>query len=157
MCLQTMIDALPPAGGPGFLQELQRAACGADARSRHMHFALSTQSRLEVSLGHLRSDRGSKRMRVFLAAVMALSLSGAAYAQTQSIPKYGDEDKPKSASQIEADKAAERAYQHSLGAIPDKGPSDPWGTVRSNDAPKTSAVKTKTKTGSAAAKTGNPN
>lgn len=96
-------------------------------------------------------------MRVFLAAVMALSLSGAAYAQTQSIPKYGDEDKPKSASQIEADKAAERAYQHSLGAIPDKGPSDPWGTVRSNDAPKTSAVKTKTKTGSAAAKTGNPN
>ena len=96
-------------------------------------------------------------MRIFLAAVIALSLSGAAYAQSQSVPKYGDEDKPKSANQIEADKAAERAYQRSLGAIPDRSPSDPWGAVRSNDAPKTSAAKTKTKTGSAAGKTGNPN
>jgi hypothetical protein len=100
-------------------------------------------------------------MRVVLAALMALFVSGAAYAQQQSVPKYGEEDKAKSPAQIEADKAAERAYQRSLGAIPDRGPSDPWGAVRSNDAPKTSAAtsaaKTKTKTGAAPAKTGNAN
>src|SRR5258707_4178360 len=97
-------------------------------------------------------------MRVFLiAAALAALLSGAAYAQSQNVPQYGEEDKAKSPSQIEADKAAERAYQHSLTNIPDKGPSDPWGTVRSNDAPKTSAAKTKTKTGTVSAKTGSPN
>ena len=101
-------------------------------------------------------------MRIFLAAVTALLLSGMAYAQSQAVPRYGEEDKAKSPAQLEADRAAERAYKHSLGNIPDKGPSDPWGTVRSNDAPKsdaakTSAPKTKTKTGSASAKTGNPN
>jgi hypothetical protein len=97
-------------------------------------------------------------MRVFLiAAALAALLSGAAYAQSQSVPQYGEEDKAKSPAQIEADKAAERAYRHSLTNIPDKGPTDPWGAVRSNDAPKTSAEKTKTKTGSATAKTGNPN
>ena len=99
-------------------------------------------------------------MRIVLAALMALFVSGAAYAQQQPVPRYGEEDKAKSPAQIEADKAAERAYQRSLGAIPDKGASDPWGAVRS-DAPKssaaTSAAKTKTKTGAAPAKTGNAN
>ena len=96
-------------------------------------------------------------MRVVLAAMMALFVSGAAYAQQQQpVPRYGEEDKAKSPAQVEADKAAERAYQRSLGAIPDKGPSDPWGTVR-NDTPKTSAAKAKTKTGTAPAKTGNAN
>jgi len=93
-------------------------------------------------------------MRIFLIAAMAVLLSGAAHAQSQSIPRYGEEDKAKSRSQIEADKAAERAYQHSLTNIPDKGPSDPWGAVRGNDTPKTSAAKPKTKTGSANAKSG---
>ena len=97
-------------------------------------------------------------MRVFLiAAALAAFLGGAAHAQRQSVPRYGEEDKAKSPAQIEADKAAERAYRHSLTNIPDKGPTDPWGAVRSNDAPKTSTVKTKTKTGSATAKSGNPN
>ena len=95
-------------------------------------------------------------MRVVLAALMVLFVSGAAYAQQQPVPKYGEEDKAKSPDQIEADRAAERAYHRSLGAIPDKGPSDPWGTVRSNDAPKTSAAKTKTKT-AAPSKTGSAN
>jgi hypothetical protein len=96
-------------------------------------------------------------MRVFLVVAVAALLSGAAQAQTQSVPQYGEESKPKSPAQIEADKAAERAYQHSLTNIPDKGPGDPWGAVRSNDAPKTSAAKAKTKPGSATAKTGSPN
>ena len=97
-------------------------------------------------------------MRIVLAALMALFVSGAAYAQQQPVPRYGEEDKAKSPAQIEADKAAERAYQRSLGAIPDKGAGDPWGAVRS-DAPKSSAATSaaKTKTGAAPAKTGNAN
>ena len=44
----------------------------------------------------------------------------------------------------------EKAYKESLKKIPDaKTSSDPWGTVRSNDAPKTAApAKPKTQTGS---------
>jgi hypothetical protein len=96
-------------------------------------------------------------MRIFLVAAMAVLLSGAAQAQSQNVPRYGEEDKEKSPAQIQADKAAERAYRNSLTNIPDKGPSDPWGAVRSNDAPKSAAPKTKTKTGAASAKTGSPN
>lgn len=94
------------------------------------------------------------RMRVFRAALVGAFLVGAflapAYAQQQQVPKYGEETKDKSPQEIEADKAADRAYKRSLGNIPDQGPTDPWGTVRgNNDAPKASAAKTKkTKTGS---------
>jgi hypothetical protein len=95
------------------------------------------------------------RMRVFRAALVGAFLVGAflaapAHAQQQQVPKYGEETKDKSPQEIEADKAADRAYKRSLGNIPDQGPTDPWGTVRgNNDAPKASAAKTKkTKTGS---------
>jgi hypothetical protein len=106
---------------------------------------------------------GSKLMRVFIVVVFVALLGGTALAQQKSVPKYGEEDKAKSPAEIEADKAAERAYKHSLGNIPDKGPTDPWGAVRS-DSPKTAttstaspAVKPKAKTGAAAAKTASPN
>jgi hypothetical protein len=90
------------------------------------------------------------RMRVFRAALVGAFLAAPAYAQQQHVPKYGEETKDKSPQEIEADKAADRAYKRSLGNIPDQGPTDPWGTVRgNNDAPKASAAKTKkTKTGS---------
>jgi hypothetical protein len=95
------------------------------------------------------------RMQVFRAALAGAFLIGGllaapAYAQQQAVPKYGEETKDKTPQQIEADKAADRAYKRSLGNIPDQGPTDPWGTVRgNNDAPKASAAKTrKTKTGS---------
>ena len=94
-------------------------------------------------------------MRVFRAALVGAFSIGAlvaapAYAQQQSVPKYGEETKDKTPQQIEADKAADRAYKRSLGNIPDQGPTDPWGTVRgNNDAPKASVAKTKkTKTDS---------
>jgi hypothetical protein len=93
-------------------------------------------------------------MRAFRAALaigfFAASLAGPAYAQQKQVPKYGEEDKEKSAQEKAADKAAEQAYKRSLGNIPDQGPTDPWGTVRSNnDAPKASAAKAKkTKAGS---------
>lgn len=97
---------------------------------------------------------------VFAAAVIALlatpaSLVTPTFAQDSHVPRYGEPDKDKTPAQIQADKDADRAYKKSLNNIPDKGPSDPWGAVRS-DTPKTAsapatktATKTKTKTGAA--------
>jgi hypothetical protein len=100
-------------------------------------------------------------MRVFLAAVMimlsaatAVALSAATALAQDHVPRYGEADKEKSQGEIEADKRAERAYKRSLGNIPNQGPTDPWGAVRTNDASKTSTPvaktpKAKTKTGTA--------
>jgi hypothetical protein len=100
-------------------------------------------------------------MRAFLAAVTVASLAmpalSPAAAQQQHMQEYGQPDKDKTAAEKAADKAAAEAYQRSINAIPDKGATDPWGTVRSNDAPKpapTKTAKSKAKTGSAEAKTG---
>ena len=52
-----------------------------------------------------------------------------------------------------AERAAEQAYKKSLGNIPDKGPSDPWGNVRSDSPPKAAAkapAPKRTKTGNTA-------
>jgi len=74
-------------------------------------------------------------MRVFLAAVMIVSLAGPAFAQSTHVPQYGEQTK-KSPQEIAAEKEADKAYQRSLGNIPDKGPADPWGNMRSDSAPK---------------------
>jgi hypothetical protein len=93
-------------------------------------------------------------MRAFLAVAAIVLLATPAVAQQDHVQKYGEKDKEKSPVEIQAEKDAERAYKRSLDNIPDKGPSDPWGTVRS-DAPKTTtsttakSAKTKTKTGAA--------
>lgn len=72
-----------------------------------------------------------------IVAAMAL-LAGPAFAQ--QVPKYGETNKERSPSEIAAEKEAERAYQRSLGNIPEQKSSDPWGTVRSdNAAPKAAA------------------
>lgn len=84
-------------------------------------------------------------MRVVLAAVILALLTGTALAQQKPVPRYGEEDKPKSPVQIEAEKDAARAYQRSLNNIPDKGPADPWGAVRTTDAPKTTSAAAKPK------------
>jgi hypothetical protein len=79
-------------------------------------------------------------MRILLAAAMIALLAGPAYAQdAKSIPKYGEEDKDKTAQEKAAEKEAARAYQKSLGNIPDQGPTDPWGNVRSDGPPKPAA------------------
>jgi hypothetical protein len=92
-------------------------------------------------------------MRVFrLAAVIAL-LAGPAYAQSDHVPKYGEADQEKSPSQLDSERAADKAYKSSLGNIPDKGPSDPWGNVRSDSPPKDvskAAQSKRTKPGSTA-------
>jgi hypothetical protein len=90
-------------------------------------------------------------MRVFrLAAVFAL-LTGPAYAQTPNINLI-PELASKTPEEKEADAAREKAYKESLKKIPDaKVSSDPWGAVRSVDAPKASTpAKPRTKTGSTA-------
>jgi hypothetical protein len=93
-------------------------------------------------------------MRVLCAAAMIALLTGPAYAQQKSVPKYGDAPVEKSPSEIEQDRAAERAYKRSLGNIPDQGPTDPWGSARSVDAPKAvakpSPAKPRTKIGGTA-------
>jgi hypothetical protein len=99
-------------------------------------------------------------MKVFRAAAMIALLAGPAYAQDSNgiMPRYGDINKPdKAPREIEADRAAQKAYNNSLGNIPDKGASDPWGNVRADPpksapkaAVKSSAAKPQTKTGGTA-------
>jgi hypothetical protein len=97
-------------------------------------------------------------MRVFCAVAIFALLAGPAFAQEKPVPRYGDVATPKSPQEIEADKAADRAYKNSLGNIPDQGPVDPWGNARSSDASKTAvkpAAKSAAKTAPAkTAKTG---
>ena len=94
-------------------------------------------------------------MRIFGAALLgaAVALAGPAAAQMQTpninlIPEF----QSKTPEEKEADALKEKAYKESLKKIPDaKASTDPWGNVRSNDAPKTaSPAKPKSKTGSTA-------
>lgn len=89
-------------------------------------------------------------MRVFLAATIIALLAGPACAQSKSVPKYGETDKDKTPQEIAAERAAEQAYKKSLGNIPDQGPTDPWGNVRSENAPKAAAPAKHTKAGKTA-------
>jgi hypothetical protein len=81
-----------------------------------------------------------------IVAVMAL-LAGPAWAQTpQPVQKYGDPDKVKTQADIAAEKDAQRAYERSLGNIPEQKGTDPWGAVRSdNAAPKAAKAPAKPK------------
>ena len=90
-------------------------------------------------------------MRILSAAAVVMLLTAPAYAQMQT-PNINlmPELQSKSPEEKEQDAIKEKAYKESLKKIPDaKTSSDPWGTVRSNDAPKAAApAKPKTKTGS---------
>jgi hypothetical protein len=92
-------------------------------------------------------------MRIFaIAAVIAL-LTGPAYAQVSTPHVNLLSDLPsKTPEELEAEAARDKAYRESLKKIPNaKTSSDPWGSVRSVDAPKISApAKPRTKTGSSA-------
>jgi hypothetical protein len=82
-------------------------------------------------------------MKVFGAAALIALLAGPAFAQ--SVPRYGDINKSKTPQEIEQEHEADKAYEKSLGNIPDKGPTDPWGNVRSDSPPKTSTKTTAAK------------
>jgi hypothetical protein len=85
------------------------------------------------------------------AAVALLAGPAAAQMQTPNINLMPDVQS-KTPEEKEADAIKDKAYRESLKKIPDaKASNDPWGTVRSTDAPKSaSPAKPKTKTGSTA-------
>jgi len=94
---------------------------------------------------------GEHSMRVFRIACALAVLASPAYGQMQTpnvnlIPEL----QSKSPEEKEAEAVRDKAYRESLRKIPDaKISSDPWGTVRSVETPKTSApAKPSTKTGS---------
>jgi hypothetical protein len=90
-------------------------------------------------------------MKVFrLAAVFAL-LAAPAYAQQMPKMNLMPELESKTPEQKAAEEERDKAYRESLKKIPDpKVSNDPWGTVRSDAAPKAPAPAAKrTKTGSA--------
>lgn len=87
-------------------------------------------------------------MRMLSAAAVVVLLTVPAYAQTPNI-NLMPEVRSRSPEEKEADAIKEKAYKDSLRKIPDaKASSDPWGTVRSTDAPKAAAAPKKSKTGS---------
>lgn len=87
-------------------------------------------------------------MRMLSAAVVVVLLTAPAYAQTPNI-NLMPEFQSKSPEEKEQEAVKEKAYKESLKKIPDaKASSDPWGTVRSTDAPKAAAAPKKSKTGS---------
>jgi hypothetical protein len=90
-------------------------------------------------------------MRILSALAVAALLSTPAYAQMQT-PNINllPEVTSKTPEEKEQEAIRDQAYRESLKKIPDaKTSSDPWGTVRSSDAPKAAApAKPKTKTGS---------
>jgi hypothetical protein len=90
-------------------------------------------------------------MKIFRAAALVALLAGfsaPASAQTPSV-NLMPELQSKTPEEKEIDAQKEKAYRESLRKIPDaKASNDPWGTVRSTDAPKTTSAKPKTKTGS---------
>jgi len=83
------------------------------------------------------------------AAAVVVLLTVPAYAQTPNINLI-PELVSKSPEEKEQDAIKEKAYKDSLRKIPEaKGSSDPWGTVRSTEAPKAAAAPAKkSKTGS---------
>jgi len=92
-------------------------------------------------------------MKVFRIATLMALLTAPAYAQMQTpninlIPEL----QSKTPEEKEQEAEQQKAYKESLKKIPDaKTSSDPWGNVRSVDAPKASApAKPRTKTGSIA-------
>jgi len=94
-------------------------------------------------------------MRAFRLAAVIMLLASPALAQIPPVNLLGD--KPgKTQEEKDAEAARDKAYQDSLKKIPDaKPPADPWGNVRSTDAPKApaksvSSAKPKTKAGSSA-------
>jgi hypothetical protein len=78
--------------------------------------------------------------RILGATCLIAALTGPVWAQNP-LPRYGETDKEKSATEKAAERDAERAYKRSLGNIPEQKSIDPWGTVRSDGAPPKAATK----------------
>jgi hypothetical protein len=95
---------------------------------------------------------GAFVMRALRLAAAIMFLASPALAQMPKLNLLQDNKPAKSQEEKDAESAQEKAYKDSLKKIPDaKAPSDPWGTVRSPDAPAKSASsgKPKAKAGTA--------
>ena len=89
-------------------------------------------------------------MKILSAVAVMMLLAAPAYAQAPHVNLIPDLPS-KTPEEREQDAIKDKAYKESLKKIPDaKTSSDPWGTVRSTDAPKPAPAKPKTKTGSTA-------
>jgi ATP/ADP translocase len=123
--------------------------------------ALARRARLSAWRSSRRDDieteeYGEYLMRAFSLAAVVMLLASPAFAQIPNLNLLQDNKPAKSQEEKDAEAAREKAYRDSLKKIPDaKAPADPWGNVRSTDAPKApatsaSSVKPKAKTGSSA-------
>src|SRR5579871_6082059 len=90
---------------------------------------------------HAGEQREHVALRIWLVLAIVVSLANPAFGQgTSKAPPQPQPGGPaKSAKEIESDKSNDRAYQKSLGNIPDKPPADPWGGARATETPKTTA------------------
>jgi hypothetical protein len=94
-------------------------------------------------------------MRILAAAVLGAAVAlaagpAAAQSSTPTINLLSDLPS-KTQEEKEQDAIREKAYRESLRKIPDtKASNDPWGGVRSTEAPKTAAPAKPRKTGSTA-------
>lgn len=75
-------------------------------------------------------------MKALRVAAAIMLLASPAVAQTPKLNLLQDNKPAKTQEEKDAEDAQQKAYKESLKKIPDaKQPSDPWGTVRSTDAP----------------------
>lgn len=75
-------------------------------------------------------------MRALRLAAAIMLLASPAVAQIPKLNLLQDNKPAKTQDEKDAEAAQQKAYKESLKKIPDaKQPSDPWGSVRSTDAP----------------------
>ena len=98
---------------------------------------------------------GELFMRALRLAAAIMLLASPAFAQIPKLNLLQDNKPAKTQEEKDAEDAQQKAYRDSLKKIPDaKAPSDPWGTVRSTDAPAKSASSPKPKAKSRATASG---
>jgi hypothetical protein len=112
------------------------------------------------------NSQGASNMRIFRLAAVVIVLAASAALPGRVSAQSGDDgphinilaDGPgKTSDELEAEQRRDQAYKESLRKIPNaQGSNDPWGGVRTSDAPKTvpsktaASAKPKTKTGNSA-------
>ena len=94
-------------------------------------------------------------MRKIAVAVMFALIAQTALAQDH-VPMYGEQPKDKTEAEKANDIRAERAYQRSLGNVPDQKAVDPWGAARGDEAKKPATPAKPVVKHSSKAKSGSP-
>jgi hypothetical protein len=87
----------------------------------------------------LRNDRMKMKIAGLVAVIALLAGPASAQMPQPHVKGPGEPEPDKTRSQIESEKADERAYQRSLGNIKEQKSADPWGIARGDAAPKAAA------------------